>query len=111
MIEAGKLRNRLEIQHLAGSPSHKGTGEPATVWTEYATVWAAIRPLGGRELFLADQAESKIDAEIEIRYLAGVTAGMRAVHGSVIYNIEAVINPEARNERLILRCSTGLNQG
>lgn len=111
-MQAGKLRHQVVLQQLvAGSPQQKASGEPDVSWAAAATVYAAVRPLGGRELFLAQQAASRVDAEIEIRYRAGVVAGMRAVHGTTIYNIEAVINPEGRKVRLILRCSTGLNQG
>ena len=111
-MQSGKLRHRVTLQsRVAGSPQQKPTGEPDKAWADVVTVWSAVRPISGRELFLAQQVSSKVDHEIEIRYRSGVTAGMRAVFGSVIYNIDAVLNPEERNVRLILRCSTGLNKG
>lgn len=112
-MQAGKLRHRVRLERLTpNSPQQYGTGEPDSSWVLVDTVWADIRPLGGRELFLAQQSLSRVDSEIEIRYRAdAVATNMRAVHGSTIYNIEAVINPQERNVRLILRCSSGLNQG
>ena len=111
-MRAGKLRHRVTIeQQVAGSPNQFDTGEPDEAWATFATVWASVRPLSGRELFLAQQAESRVEAEIEIRWITGVTAGMRVSASGVYYNIEAIINPEARDDRLILRCSTGLNAG
>lgn len=111
-MRAGKLAHRVTIeQQVAGSPAQHDTGEPDEAWATYWECWAGIRPLSGRELFLAQQAASRIEAEIEIRYKAGITAGMRVSASSVYYNIEAIIDPEVRHERLILRCSTGLNAG
>ncbi len=111
-MRAGKLRHYVTIeQQVAGSPQQFGSGEPDEAWAAFATLWAGIRPLSGRELFLAQQAASRVDYEVEIRYLAGVTAGMRVAHEGVYYNIEALLDPELRHERLILRCSSGLNAG
>lgn len=111
-MRIGKLRHRVALQHLvAGSPQQKSSGEPDETWTALVTVWASVRPLSGRELLAAQQVESVVDHEIEIRYRAGVTAKMRVVFEDVIYNIEAVLDPELRHERLILRCTTGANVG
>lgn len=114
-MQAGKLRHRVTIQQLAaGSPQKSAMGAPSKAWTDLATVWADVRPLRGRSLFLAQQAQSKVTTVIEIRYsaaVAGVTAAMRVVHGSAIYDIESAINPEQMNERILLQCSVGVNNG
>ncbi len=114
-MRAGKLDRRVTIQQLAtGSPQKTPMGAPDKQWADVATVWAAVRPLNGRALFLAQQAESKVNTEIEIRYssvTATITAAMRAKLGSTIYAIEAVIDPEQKHERLLLQCATGTNQG
>ena len=115
-MRAGPLRYRVRIDQLvAGSPQQKPSGEPDKAWTELATVWADIRPLRGEALFRAQQVNSRVSVEIDIRYstqVSGVTAGMRAVEGSTIYDIEAVPPLEpAHGARFTLQCSTGLNQG
>lgn len=111
-VKAGKLRHRVTIQQLvAGSPQKTPMGAPDKQWADVATLWADVRPLQGRALFLAQQALSKVNTEIEIRYYAGVTAAMRVKHGTTYYNIEAVIDPEQRHIRLLLQCATGTNNG
>lgn len=111
-MRIGKLRHRIALQALvAGSPQQKPTGEPDESWATFATVYGAIRPLSGRELLAAQQVASLVDHEIEIRYRAGITAKMRALFEGVIYNIEAVLDPDLRHIRLILRCTTGVNEG
>lgn len=111
-MKAGKLRHRVTLQSLAtGSPQQKPTGEPDTAWADLVTVWADVRPLKGNALFLAQQIQSDVDMEIEIRYRAGLDATMRAVHGSDIYDIKAIVDPEKRHIRLLLQCATGVNDG
>ena len=53
-MQAGNLRHRLVIQRLvAGSPSQDAAGAPDSTWTDYITVYADIRPVTGKEPFLA----------------------------------------------------------
>lgn len=114
-MRAGKLRHRVTIQQLvAGSPQKTPMGAPDEAWTDVATVWADVRPLRGKALFEAQQALSRVNTVIEIRYsatVAAVTSAMRATLGNVVFDIEAVVNPEYNNQRLLLQCSTGVNQG
>ena len=98
-------------QLVAGSPQKDAMGAPDTAWADVATVYADVRNLSGRALFAAQEAQSEVTATIEIRYRAGVTAAMRAVHSGVVYDIKAVIDPDACKERLLLQCATGVNQG
>ena len=111
-IRNGRLRHQVTLQQLSlGSPQLTPMGAPYASWTDVATVWADIRPLRGQMLMAARQVNEKISVEIEIRYRAGVVARMRAKHGTTIYDIEWVDNPRMLNEKLLLQCSTGLNQG
>lgn len=112
-MRAGRLRHQVTIQQLvAGSPGQQLNGEPDESWTAYLTdVWASIEPLRGRELFAAQEHHSEITTRIELRYRPGVTAKMRVLHGSTVYNILAVLDPEQRHIKLQLLCSDGLNNG
>jgi len=111
-MQAGKLRHRVTLQQLAaGSPQQKPTGEPDLAWGDVATVYAAVRPLTGRALFAAQQAQSKVTVEIEIRYRAGVVPSMRAVFQGVVYEIEAVVDFEERHTKMLLQCARGVTEG
>lgn len=112
-MRIGPLRYRVAIQQLvAGSPQQTASGEPDKAWTAVATVWADIRVLRGEALVRAQQVNSRVTVEIDLRYRAGLTAGMRIVYDSVNYDIEYVPPLEpARGGRFTLGCSTGLNDG
>lgn len=75
---------------------------------------AAIEPLRGKEFMESMAVQASVAVRIRIRYsstVAALDATWRAVHGSKVYSIEAVINPEMRNRELQLMCSQGVNQG
>jgi SPP1 family predicted phage head-tail adaptor len=108
-MRSGRLRSLVEIQEKAdGSPRQSASGMRLDAWAPFASVRAFIRPISGKELRAGQQVQSQIAAEIEIRYLAGVRAGMRVSHAGLYYRIEAVVNPQARNRNLLLQCSSGV---
>ena len=102
-MQSGKLRHRIELKSAAKTLD--SYGQQTEVWTTYATVWAQIKPLAGRELETAKQISEKIDYEIRIRYNATVTSEHRAYFGTRIFEITSVINIDERNKETLLYCT------
>lgn len=104
-MEAGKLRNYVDIESFTQT-STGVRGSAVGTWTAtYENVPASIEDLSGRELELARQTIATATTKIVIRYHSGVTTKQRINHNDKIYNIEFVANPENRNRELILTCS------
>jgi SPP1 family predicted phage head-tail adaptor len=99
-MRAGRLRHRVVIQDY--TESQNTYGEATKNWTDYATVWAAVEPIKGREFWQSQQVNAEIDVKITMRYITGVKPKMRVVSDSRIFEIEAVINVEERNRELQL---------
>ena len=99
-MRAGMLRHKVVIQQ--NIPTRDSYGAEVEVWTDYAVVWASIEPARGREFWESQQVNAEVTGKIRIRYLAGVTPMMRVKHGSRIFEIISVINPEERNRELQL---------
>jgi SPP1 family predicted phage head-tail adaptor len=108
-MRAGNLRHRITIQQA--SEAQDTHGQAITTWATYLTAWAEISPLRGRELFAAQETHSEINTRIRLRYRPGVTAKMRVVYGSLVYNILAPLNIGSRDRELQLMCSEGVNDG
>lgn len=90
MIDAGKLRHRVTIEYPVIAQDSSG----ATVvdeWALFGKYWAAIEPLSAKELIAAQATQSKVIARITIRYVPGLYAAMRILHGMKTYNIEGVL--------------------
>lgn len=101
-MQTGTLNRRVVIQQP--STSQDTIGQPAQVWTTLATVWANVRTQSGMERIRAGAQTSTVQASIRIRRRTDVTAGMRAVLGSTVYNIRAVLHDEETRESTDLVC-------
>lgn len=108
-MQAGKLRHAVTIQ--VPPVGQDEIGQPNTVWTNVATVWASVEDLTGREYQAAQATQNPVQTRIRIRYRAGIVASMRVLHGTTIYNIEAVLDRDGRRVELQLMCSKGLSNG
>ncbi len=105
-MRSGVLRKRVTLQ--AESRTDDGAGGYALSWTDVATVWAEIAPLGGREAFAAHRLEARVTHRVRLRYREGITADMRLVMGSRVFNIRAVLNEGERNRWLDLLAEEGV---
>ena len=84
-LAAGRLDRRVIIQNLILTPN--AYGEPIESWATFATVWAEVRDLRGREFFSAQQVNAEVETIFRIRWLAGVLATMRISYDSKAYDI------------------------
>jgi len=101
-MRAGTLNNKVTIQQQASTQDD--WGQPLNTWTDIATVWADIRHQSGIETIKADSPVSVVKASIRIRYRTGVDAGMRVLHGTTAYNINAVLPDVSKKQYLDLVC-------
>lgn len=70
-MRAGRLRHRVELQSPARSQN--ATGAVSTIWTTYATVWAALEPFRAAEERTADQVQAKVTHKITLRFNGTIT--------------------------------------
>lgn len=103
---AGQLRHIVTIQRQKQATG--GMLEPVRTWEDVATnVRAGIEPLNGKEYLSARQTQGEVSVRIRMWYRDGIESSMRVVHGSEIYNIVSVIDPDKRHRKLILMCTQG----
>jgi SPP1 family predicted phage head-tail adaptor len=105
-MRAGPLRHHCTIQR-AETITRPGGGR-VELWTDIIKIWAEITLPSGRVAVAADQLTAEITAEIRIRYRTDISAGMRIIHKSTTYKVEAAL---ADNDQTMLRllCSNVVN--
>jgi SPP1 family predicted phage head-tail adaptor len=101
-MKAGKLRQQITIERA--SQTQNEYGEIVEGWETVGTFPASVEPINGREYFAAQAVQSEVTTRIRMRYKPGILVTDRVTHGGTVYNIQSVINPEMRNEELILMC-------
>jgi SPP1 family predicted phage head-tail adaptor len=106
---AGALNRRISIQHLVDGRDE--LGQPVQEWVEFARAWASIMMVNGKEYIGAGRDVSEATASIRIRRREGITAAMRVVHQSTIYDIKAILPDEVGREHVDLVVGTGANNG
>jgi SPP1 family predicted phage head-tail adaptor len=103
MTQPGDLKRRIYLQQP--SLAQNGYGEEAITWVTYATVWAQIEPLSGRELLLAQQVNSEIAVRIIIRYNSHVSPNHRISYGTATYAVNTIIDKDLTHNYLELLCT------
>ncbi|WP_434774717.1 phage head closure protein [Pseudomonas oryzihabitans] len=109
-MRAGQLRQRVMLQRN-GRHQDPGTGEIISGWSNLTDkpIPCSAEPVSGREFIAGQATQNEVTARIVIRYRAGITPAMRAVHRGVTYNIEAVLpDKNSGREYLTLMVSGGL---
>lgn len=107
-LSAGNLRHIVKIQNTVQTQNSDGSVD--STWVDvYNRVHASIDPLSVKEFLVAATTEHQVVARITIRYRKNITAKMRVVHGSTVYQIEGVqADIDSGIEYLTLACSTGV---
>ena len=104
-MRIGGLRQRLRIQ--SATETRTDAGGTTRAWADDAVVWAAVRPLAGREYMEARRVDADVSHEVRIRYWSGLTPSHRFVFDgdtARVLNIVSVFNVEERNRELIVMC-------
>lgn len=111
-MQAGKLNEDVTLQRLeVGKGSSGGI---TRTWLDFATdLPASRRDFSGNERSATSQGGEVATARTEfiIRWMPGVKATMRLLHGDEVFNIKHVNNFAGRRESLVLTCESGLNNG
>lgn len=113
-MSAGQKRHRIILQHLEWS-GKTAYGEKAPVWVDGETIWAAVMPLRGNEIFAQTgipQVEARVDARIKIRSRKGLDPGsVRVKHGPTVYDVQAVLQDVKNYETQLMVRARELDQG
>lgn len=101
--DPGQLRHRVTIERDTGTTVN-AANEHVPSWTAFATRWARVMYLSGREYWQSQQVQATVTATVELRHLDGVTPAMRVKWGSKYLYIEAV-QPDETQTWLTLMCA------
>lgn len=103
MINAGNLTDRIVIEQA--EETRNSVGEVTLSWSTFATVWADVSALSGREAERYGQIVGFTGHKVTIRQLPGVKVSMRVIYeGTRTLEIGA-INEYERGWYLELICT------
>lgn len=88
MIDAGELTERITIETPA--KGQNSVGETTLTWSTFATVWAKVESLSGREAERYGEIVGFSGHKVTLRALPGVSTSMRVVYRTRTLEIGAV---------------------
>lgn len=108
-MRAGKLRHRIVITEPI--EAQDAYGEPVKTWHPIpdGECWAEKRDLSGRELFQAQQLNSRIETEFRLRHREDVDARMSIEYRGAYWHIESIQDPDGTREEVLLLCSRSVD--
>ena len=101
-MRAGNLRQRVTIKQKTATQD--AYGDEVITWVSWATVWAAVEPLTGREFLAARQVTAEVTTRIRIRYRSGILPEWRVTFGTKNYDIHSILHIEEREREIHLMC-------
>lgn len=102
----GELRHRVTVESV--SIDQDSSGNDVKSYDTFASRWARIRTLRGRELIAAQAEYAEAECEIVVRFVSGLNETMRINHNSTYYNILNADDVDRLGVWHVLMCSTGL---
>lgn len=99
-IAIGEMRHRVTLE--APNRTSDGGGGAEETWEILAEVWAALKPLTGRERLEFDALGGELTHEVWLRHRSDVKPECRFRMGTRIFDIRVVIDAAERGR--FLRC-------
>ena len=91
-MNVGRMRYRIDIEDYISSTDLDGF--VTEDWNNFATVWADIIPVSGKEYFSSAQILEEVTNKIYIRYISSIKTTMRIIFGDRIFNIQSILSDE-----------------
>lgn len=106
-MEAGKLDRRITIQRRVTTLD--SYGQQSTGWTNIATVWANVKPVGGQERMRSGALESTLTHTIMVRYQVDLMPAIEAdawriLYGSRVMQITAARDLQDARRWIVFEC-------
>lgn len=94
-MDAGELRERVTI--MSATETRSRMDEVILTYdTQFATVWASVDGVSAREYLLSGQQQVDISHRVKMRYLPGLSQGMRVLWRGRTLEIISVLERENR---------------
>lgn len=100
----GKMRHQIFLQEDRGT-AQTASGQHVDDWQTYATSWASVEPVTGRDFWNGQQvAEVVCSHVIKMYYRPNVKPQDRVIHKGRVFNVAYAHDLEEQQRELTLYC-------
>lgn len=101
LARVGAMRERVDVYSQAQTVN--SAGEITTTWTNVATIWARMEPVGAAAVALANRDDAQRSYNMTIRYTADVTTNSRVIWRGRKFDVEGIMDPTEQRQFLSVR--------
>ena len=96
-MRAGRLRHRITLQ--SSTAMQDAYGQPVKTWTDTATVYAGVEPIGGREQYRAQAERAELTHLVVMRFISVVMPCQSLFFSirAICPRVTAVIDPTKKS--------------
>ncbi len=108
-MKAGQLRSYVHVQVPLATQDAAGQGK--LLWQDYTKAWGWFENMSAASATLG---QTEVDAKsfrFHTRWREGFDRTMRLLYRGRVFDVQAVLNPNERNEELVLVLQEGLKAG
>ena len=102
VLKAGQFRDRIMPQ--VATESKNALGEITKTWADGVIVWGRVRPMSGRELFIAQQMTALVTHSIQVRGRVAISVKDRITYNNRIFQIERILDIDERGVLTDMQC-------
>lgn len=100
-LDAGRLKHHIALERPVETPD--GSGGVTITWSEVASLWAAIEPVGAAMRNLAQQSSETITHRITVRFRNEIASGWRFKKATRTFRIITIHDPDETSRYQICR--------
>lgn len=93
-LDFGSLDERITIEQPA--KTQNSVGETELTWSTFATTWAKVESLTGREIERYGEVVGFSGHKVTMRFRSGVTTAMRVIYDGRTLEIGSIIERDGR---------------
>lgn len=113
-MEAGKLNRRITLEER--TTQKNAYGHEIDAWTPLATIWASVKPIGGREKLRANAIGADLTHTVLVRYQKRFlpptyAAALRISYDGRIFNIVSARDVDEAHREIVFDCVEGSADG
>ncbi len=108
-MTGGKLRSFVHIERPEDTQEPAGQGK--IQWLPFTKAWGWFENMSATAAQSGQTIEQARSWRFHTRFREGIDKSMRLVYRGRVFDIQAILNPDERNEEVVLMVQEGLKPG
>lgn len=110
-MHIGDYKKRITIQRKVITTDESTEGIPIESWVDFLITWAAVMPLGGKEVFIAQALQGENPYSFRMRYKKTLDNTMRIAYQGNYFRITNIQDVNMLHRETLVLCMQEIENG